>query len=67
MRKLGVGTLGVRGEDGELHGVISRDMVVECIAAGGDPGTVTVGEVVSLRWRPARNRPGFPARLPTAS
>jgi len=47
MRELGVGALGVRGENGEVQGIISRDMVVRRIAAGGDPRTVTVGEVAS--------------------
>jgi CBS domain-containing protein len=45
MRELGVGVLEVRGENGKTQGTISRDMVVRRIAAGGDPGTVTVGEV----------------------
>ena len=47
MRELGVGTLVVRAENGEVRGTISRDMVVRRIAAGGDPKTVTVGEVTS--------------------
>lgn len=66
MRELGVGKLGVRRENGEFQGVISRDMVVESIAAGGDPKTVTVGEVVSFRRVPARTRSGFPLRVPAA-
>jgi CBS domain-containing protein len=66
MRELGVGKLGVLGVNGEARGVISRDMLVERIAAGGDPKTVTVGEVVSL-WRPpARTGSGFPARQSAA-
>jgi CBS domain-containing protein len=60
MRELGVGTLGVRGKSGEIQGIISRDMVVESIAAGGDPKTVTVGEVMS--FRPARD--GTPSGRP---
>jgi CBS domain-containing protein len=64
MRELGVGRLGVRRENGELQGVISRDMVVESIAAGGDPKTVTVGEVVSFRPAPARTRSAFSLRAP---
>src|SRR5262249_61963644 len=52
MRELGVGALMVRGENGTVQGTISRDMVVRRIAAGGDPRTVTVGEVASRRrWR----------------
>jgi len=47
MRELGVGTLAVRAGNGEVRGTITRDMVVRRIAAGGDPKTVTVGEVVS--------------------
>jgi CBS domain-containing protein len=47
MRQLGVVGLLMCGEDGELKGVISRDMVIGSIAAGGDPTTVTVGEVAS--------------------
>jgi len=66
MRELGVAALDVRWEDGELHGVISRDMVVERIAAGADPKTVTVGEVVPIRRVPARARPASPVRLPVA-
>jgi CBS domain-containing protein len=49
MRELGVGTLVVRAENGEVRGTISRDMVVRRIAAGGDPKTVTVGEVAVRR------------------
>jgi CBS domain-containing protein len=45
MRELGVAALVIRAENGEVYGTISRDMVVRSIAAGGDPKTVTVGEV----------------------
>jgi len=55
MRELGVGELGVRGEDGEFCGVLSEDMVVKRIAAGGDPKTVTVGEALR-RSPPGRQR-----------
>src|SRR5215472_15022476 len=58
MRELGVAALVVRAENGEVRGTISRDMVVRSIAAGGDPKTVTVGEVASAgvahRRAPAR-------------
>ena len=54
MRELGVSALDVRGENGEIQGAISRDMVVQRIAAGGDPKTVTVGEVA--RAVPGRGR-----------
>jgi CBS domain-containing protein len=47
MRRLGVGALEVRGDNGEVRGTITSDMVVRRIAAGGDPKTVTVGEVAS--------------------
>jgi len=40
MRKLGVGALEVRGDNGEVKGTISSDMVVRRIAAGDDPKTV---------------------------
>src|SRR5258708_6931581 len=60
MRELGVGALGVRGENGEVRGTISHDMVVRRIAAGGDPKTVTVGGIA--RAAPARRR--GPARSP---
>ena len=60
MRELGVAVLRVRGEDGEVEGTISRDMVVRRIAAGGDPKTVTVGEVASA----LAGRRRAPARAP---
>ena len=58
MRELGVAELRVRGEDGELCGVIDEDMMVKRIAAGGDPKTVTVAE--TLR----RSPPGHPQAPP---
>ena len=70
MRELGVGALRVRGKNGKVQGTISRDMVVRRIAAGGDPKTVTVGEVAAvppyIPARPddsagARNLPGLVA------
>jgi CBS domain-containing protein len=66
MRELGVGALGVRGENGELQGVISRDLMIESIAAGVDPKTVTVGEVVAFPPSRARTRATFPVRVPAA-
>lgn len=57
MRELGVAALRVRGENGTIQGTISRDMMVQRIAAGGDPKTVTVGEVaVGPTRRPGRSR-----------
>ena len=55
MRELGVGALRVRGKNGKIEGTISRDMVIRRIAAGGDPKTVTVGEL-------AADPPYIPAR-----
>lgn len=59
MRELGAGALVVRAEDGEIRGTISRDMLVRRIAAGGDPKTVTVGEVAFAG--PARRRVPAPS------
>jgi CBS domain-containing protein len=45
MRTLDVGALPICGDDDRLHGMITdRDIVVKCIAAGGDPGEHTVGQ-----------------------
>jgi CBS domain-containing protein len=55
MRELGVGALGVRRENGKIQGTISSDMLIRRIAAGGDPKTVTVGEVAAVPpYVPAR-------------
>jgi hypothetical protein len=55
MRELGVLALRVRGKNGKVQGTISADMVIRRIAAGGDPKTVTVGEVAALPpYIPAR-------------
>ena len=57
MRELGVGALGVRGKNGKIQGTISSDMVVRRIAAGGDPKTVTVGELAAVPpYIPSRSR-----------
>ncbi|WP_019816213.1 CBS domain-containing protein [Saccharomonospora saliphila] len=46
MASAGVGALPVRGEDGELKGVLTdRDIVVKVLAEGKDPVAVHVGEV----------------------
>ena len=43
MRDLGVGSLPICGADDRLHGIITdRDIVVRCIAEGGDPNAMTV-------------------------
>ena len=55
MRELGVGALGVRGENGKIQGTISSEMLIRRIAAGGDPKTVTVWEVAAVPpYIPAR-------------
>jgi CBS domain-containing protein len=46
MRDLDVGALPICGDDGRLAGIITdRDIVIRCVAAGGDPGTVTAGNL----------------------
>jgi CBS domain-containing protein len=46
MRDLDVGSLPICGEDNRLKGMLTdRDIVVRCIADGGDPATVTAGEL----------------------
>jgi CBS domain-containing protein len=45
MRDLDVGALPICGEDNRLKGVLTdRDIVVKCVAEGGDPGSVTAGQ-----------------------
>ncbi|SNQ47687.1 Hypoxic response protein 1 [Frankia canadensis] len=40
MKDLGVGALPICGEDDRLQGIITdRDIVIRCLAAGGDPAT----------------------------
>ena len=46
MRELDVGALPICGNDERLKGMITdRDIVVKCIADGGDPSSVKVGEL----------------------
>jgi CBS domain-containing protein len=46
MRDLGVGALPICGEDDRLKGMVTdRDIVVRCIAEGGDPTTTRVDEL----------------------
>lgn len=46
MRDLNVGALPICGEDNRLKGVLTdRDIVVKCIAEGGDPTTARAGEL----------------------
>ncbi len=46
MRDLDVGALPICGEDNRLKGMITdRDIVVKCLADGGDPSSVTAGSL----------------------
>ena len=46
MKELDVGSLPICGEDDRLAGMITdRDIVVKCVAAGGDPSSTKVGEL----------------------
>ena len=46
MRDLDVGALPICGNDDRLKGMVTdRDIVVKCIADGGDPNTVTAGSL----------------------
>ena len=46
MRDLDVGALPICGNDDRLKGMLTdRDIVVKCIADGGDPNTVTAGSL----------------------
>ncbi|MHA7264289.1 CBS domain-containing protein [Arthrobacter sp. TMN-37] len=46
MRDLDVGSLPICGEDNRLKGMLTdRDIVVRCLADGGDPTSVTAGEL----------------------
>jgi CBS domain-containing protein len=48
MRDLDVGALPICGEDDRLKGVVTdRDIVVECLATGGDPTEVTVEQLAT--------------------
>ncbi|MFH0241008.1 CBS domain-containing protein [Streptomyces sp. HK10] len=50
MRDLDVGALPICGDDDKLHGIITdRDIVVKCLAAGGDPTRTTAGELAQGR------------------
>lgn len=53
MRDMDVGSLPICGKDDKLHGMITdRDIVVHCLADGGDCSTVTAGEMAqgSVYW-----------------
>ena len=46
MRDLNVGALPICGNDGRLKGMLTdRDIVVKCVADGGDPTSVTAGSL----------------------
>jgi CBS domain-containing protein len=46
MKELDVGSLPICGEDNRLKGMVTdRDIVVKCLAEGGDPRTATAGEL----------------------
>lgn len=46
MKDLGVGALPICGDDNKLAGMLTdRDIVVRCIAEGGDPTTATAGDL----------------------
>jgi CBS domain-containing protein len=46
MQRLGVGALPICGDDSKLKGMITdRDIVTAVVAAGKDPGSVTVSEL----------------------
>ena len=46
LRDLNVGSMPICGDDNRLKGMLTdRDIVVKCIAQGGDPNTVTAGEL----------------------
>lgn len=46
LRDLDVGALPICGDDNRLQGMITdRDIVVKCVADGGDPNTITVSEL----------------------
>jgi CBS domain-containing protein len=48
MRDLDVGALPICGQDDRLKGMITdRDIVVKCIADGGDPSKSTVGDLAA--------------------
>jgi CBS domain-containing protein len=46
MRDLDVGSLPICGDDDRLHGIITdRDIVIKCVAGGGDPVAITAGDL----------------------
>jgi len=50
MRDLDVGALPVCGDDERLQGMVTdRDIVVRCVAAGGDPATTRAGDLAAQK------------------
>jgi CBS domain-containing protein len=50
LRTLDVGSMPICGEDGKIHGMLTdRDIVVKCIAEGGDPDMVIAGDLAQGR------------------
>jgi CBS domain-containing protein len=50
MRDLGVGSLPICGADNKLAGMLTdRDIVVRCLAEGGDPATTRAGDLAQGR------------------
>jgi CBS domain-containing protein len=48
MRDLDVGSLPICGDDQRLKGMVTdRDIVVKCLAQGGDPNSMKAGELAS--------------------
>jgi CBS domain-containing protein len=48
MRDADVGSLPICDADGQVTGIVTdRDIVVKCIAGGGDPSSVTVASIAS--------------------
>jgi CBS domain-containing protein len=46
LRDLDVGALPICGEDGRMKGMLTdRDIVVKCLAEGGDPSSTTAGSL----------------------
>lgn len=55
LNRYNIGALPVCGSDGRLCGLVTdRDLVTRCLAAGREPGTTTVREVMTTRVVAAR-------------
>src|SRR5260221_4136633 len=53
MRDLGLASLAIGGADARLHGIVTdRDIVMRCIAEGGDPALARAGDLAqeTLFW-----------------